>query len=99
MKDRKAIALFLTNKESDKFNELVSNLLVEDESQFEILRAEDEGIDTYVKTGGGLLRPHIRAPDIGTYTFAPDICAPIFAPRHIFANNCGMQMCNLHYRA
>lgn len=47
-KDRKAIALFPTNKESDKFNELVSSLLVEDESQFEIIRAEDEDIDMYV---------------------------------------------------
>ena len=44
-KDSKAIALFPTNKEFDKFNELVSTLLVEDESQFEVLKAEDEGID------------------------------------------------------
>ena len=42
-KDRKAIALFPTNKESEKFNELVSSLLVEDESQFEIIDNKSRG--------------------------------------------------------
>jgi hypothetical protein len=57
------------------------------------------------RTGEGLLRPHICASDIYTFTFTPhhmrpDICAPTFAPRHLRirhmrANNCGVQMCNL----
>jgi hypothetical protein len=38
--------------------------------------------------GGGLLRPHICAPDIDTLTFAPDIRLLIIAPRHMRANNC-----------
>lgn len=44
-KDRKAIALFPKKTEVAEFNELVSNLLVTDKSQFEILKAVDETIN------------------------------------------------------
>lgn len=46
-KDRKAIALFPRRAEVAKFNDLVSDLLVTDKTQFEILKAVDETINMY----------------------------------------------------